>query len=233
MISIIALLIALLLPAIKKAKDVAQMSVCLSNLRQQGIAVAAYQSENNGFFPPSFTIIGFDLTFVYERLEYYDLPKVGNEPDARRNAWICPADPLEESSFSSTSWWHFNGYYHVADNDEYRTSYAYNSPEGRTTFTLDEPWGLYDITDGFPRNITAIEQPSRTLLFVEASINPCWSGWISAGDTPLELFPFHQNGLAATLSAVDGHAEVFSDLIPTHWSVAAFGLPEYWYRIDQ
>jgi prepilin-type N-terminal cleavage/methylation domain-containing protein len=37
-ITIIALLIAILLPALKKARSAAQEVVCLSNLRQQGMA---------------------------------------------------------------------------------------------------------------------------------------------------------------------------------------------------
>jgi prepilin-type N-terminal cleavage/methylation domain-containing protein/prepilin-type processing-associated H-X9-DG protein len=44
-ISIIALLIALLLPALGAARDAARSAVCLSNLRQQGIAMYTYLSE--------------------------------------------------------------------------------------------------------------------------------------------------------------------------------------------
>ncbi|MCC6681581.1 MAG: prepilin-type N-terminal cleavage/methylation domain-containing protein [Phycisphaeraceae bacterium] len=44
-ISIIALLIAILLPALSKAREVAKLSICLSNLRQVGIAILAYESD--------------------------------------------------------------------------------------------------------------------------------------------------------------------------------------------
>ncbi len=53
-ISIIAILIALLLPALAAAKRAAEGTVCLSNLRQIGLAVQFYNSDFNGFMPLQF-----------------------------------------------------------------------------------------------------------------------------------------------------------------------------------
>ena len=50
-ISIIALLIALLLPAIKQARAVARITQCQSNLHQITLAVAAYAGDNADQFP--------------------------------------------------------------------------------------------------------------------------------------------------------------------------------------
>ncbi len=50
-ISIIALLIAILLPALAAARETARTSACGSNLKQVGIAVGAYQADNNEYFP--------------------------------------------------------------------------------------------------------------------------------------------------------------------------------------
>ena len=51
-VSIIALLIALLLPALGKARDAAKRTVCLSNLRQTGTAMSAYMSSaSDGTYP--------------------------------------------------------------------------------------------------------------------------------------------------------------------------------------
>ncbi len=51
-ISIIALLIALLLPALTRARALANGVVCLANLRSQGQLTQEYMSENLGFVPP-------------------------------------------------------------------------------------------------------------------------------------------------------------------------------------
>jgi prepilin-type N-terminal cleavage/methylation domain-containing protein/prepilin-type processing-associated H-X9-DG protein len=50
-IGIIALLAALLLPTLASAKDKARKAACLSNLRQIGIAVQGYASDNYGRIP--------------------------------------------------------------------------------------------------------------------------------------------------------------------------------------
>ena len=58
-IAIIAILAALLLPALKGARDKAKQSACLSNLKQVGLALLMYAEENGGWLPLSeFTLPG-------------------------------------------------------------------------------------------------------------------------------------------------------------------------------
>jgi prepilin-type processing-associated H-X9-DG protein/prepilin-type N-terminal cleavage/methylation domain-containing protein len=51
-VAIIAVLIAILLPTLSKARAMAVTTKCLSNLRQIGIGFAQYRSEWNDFLPP-------------------------------------------------------------------------------------------------------------------------------------------------------------------------------------
>ncbi|MCC6683153.1 MAG: prepilin-type N-terminal cleavage/methylation domain-containing protein [Phycisphaeraceae bacterium] len=57
-ISIIALLISILLPALRQARQKSQLVACLSNLRQIGIAFQSYLTDSDGYF--------------YEYLQYQD-----------------------------------------------------------------------------------------------------------------------------------------------------------------
>lgn len=52
-IGIIAILIAILLPALSKAREQAQTTTCSSNLRQIAVAMIAYATDNKGKLPPA------------------------------------------------------------------------------------------------------------------------------------------------------------------------------------
>jgi prepilin-type N-terminal cleavage/methylation domain-containing protein/prepilin-type processing-associated H-X9-DG protein len=50
-IGIIALLVSILLPSLNKAREQANATKCLNNLRQIGMAFMMYANENRGYFP--------------------------------------------------------------------------------------------------------------------------------------------------------------------------------------
>ena len=52
-ISIVALLISILLPALSKARHAAQQIQCASNMRQMGIMFSLYHLDYNGYRPPN------------------------------------------------------------------------------------------------------------------------------------------------------------------------------------
>ena len=61
-IGIIGLLIAILLPALGKARDTATRIKCGSNLHQIGLALKMYANQNRGYYPPSNGQNGNELT---------------------------------------------------------------------------------------------------------------------------------------------------------------------------
>lgn len=50
-IAIIAILAAMLLPALSKAREKARQSVCINNLKQACQAVMMYVTDNDGYLP--------------------------------------------------------------------------------------------------------------------------------------------------------------------------------------
>jgi len=51
-IAIIALLASMLLPALKMAREKARQIVCISQLKQVGLAILMYTDDYDGYFPP-------------------------------------------------------------------------------------------------------------------------------------------------------------------------------------
>lgn len=61
---IIGILVSILLPSLKKARHVAKIAVCHSNLKQHGTALVAYMTSGNGRFP-------IDTSLNDQQMYYY------------------------------------------------------------------------------------------------------------------------------------------------------------------
>ena len=103
-IAIIAILAALLLPALAKAKQKAQATVCLNNLKQWGLATMLYTIDNNDFLPrdgtPNPSDTATNSGWYIQLPQQLGLPRY-HDQEWRTNAdasltksiWICPSNP--------------------------------------------------------------------------------------------------------------------------------------------
>ncbi len=57
-VAIIAILAGLLLPALGKAREKAKAAMCIGNLKNIGIGLAVYQTDNDDFVVPSYNMTG-------------------------------------------------------------------------------------------------------------------------------------------------------------------------------
>jgi len=98
-IGIIAMLIAILLPALNRAKEAANRVVCGSNLRQLGLVFRNYQSDNKGFLPcaghdPGCLSPNRAWIFWWEKDQYTGaLITPYLTKNAAKKLLICPSDP--------------------------------------------------------------------------------------------------------------------------------------------
>ena len=101
-ISITVLLIGILLPQLSRARGAAERSVCLSNLRQVGMALVEYRYNHNGDIPEVQTLpVDPYAPTVMDALAPYSPSKV---------IWHCPSD-RELFGQVGTSYEYFVGFY--------------------------------------------------------------------------------------------------------------------------
>lgn len=99
-VSIIAVLIAVLLPALGRAREVATNVACMNHLKQLGLTATYYASDNRDYLP-----IAYDITLPAPTLSVYWYQKLGAVLGAKpapymlgdgkgpERIFVCPAVP--------------------------------------------------------------------------------------------------------------------------------------------
>ena len=221
-ITIIALLIALLLPTVKRARENARTVICMSNERQIYPGLHAYAVDNEEIVSPSYRYGG--RTWPWYMKEY--LPgadvdpwlgwygPVRSEPSPRRTMMHCPSEPLHGGSAER---------FRVpnAAVGDIHEDYALNGMRtGRLGYGMDNPqtYNVYNrggktnfftlvVENGGGFRQTYVGQPSDTYILVDS----CWMD-VQPGHValPSEAQGFRNRHLtesAANLCFFDGHGE--------------------------
>jgi prepilin-type N-terminal cleavage/methylation domain-containing protein/prepilin-type processing-associated H-X9-DG protein len=198
-ISIIALLVGILLPALGAARETAIKASCLSNLRQLTIGFVNYTTDNDGFFPITDTPAdGYTPAVAYYEVrparvqsyfgENYD--KNDYEGQMKPDIYFCPAYPRTGG---------FPGYVLPQES----RSYGYNNYLADDNNYLDNIGGNY--SNLVPTRASDIRRPSRLIALYDGPYaRGFWMHYYV-----LDITPNHLGDEAANVSFADGHVETF------------------------
>ena len=159
-IAIIAILAAMLLPALAKARDKARNITCVNQMKQMGVSNAVYSSDFNDFFVPG------NLTQMgrfYERLADYgcDWNPDYRTQKVRKGTFACPNETHNFGTSTSSSPLEF-----------YHTHYAVNA-----YLCGHEGWTA---PMGTPHTIGQVSNPSEAAFIAESGrLTECCLEWIS------------------------------------------------------
>jgi prepilin-type N-terminal cleavage/methylation domain-containing protein/prepilin-type processing-associated H-X9-DG protein len=90
-IAIISILASMLLPSLQKAREKARQGVCMSNLKQIGLAVTMYTQDNNGWLPASNGSTSSNPIMWRQEIVPYLNPNWAGDWNLAREFFICPS----------------------------------------------------------------------------------------------------------------------------------------------
>ena len=160
-IAIIALLIAILLPALSRAHQSAQGIVCTSNQRQLLTAWIIYADDHRGFAMPHLSTAGTDRNYWYGREDIINrtldhskgtLADYLNAPTGDRSVFECPNQPM-------------GSYTTQGSTRSFTSTYGYNA-YGLSPNTT----GYYELYNQRTVRTSDIEHPSAQLVFADSLI---------------------------------------------------------------
>jgi prepilin-type processing-associated H-X9-DG protein len=214
-ICILSVLAALLMPALKSARESVRLTYCVSNLRQLTISAFQYADDNNGFLPLSFDVSRPNWYSTWASMVRHYLARVngGAISDYPLNDYTLNPNGIPYDFRNLTSNDNINNrvspifnnpFFCPATRGPFGTPFGVTISGSYTDYALNSNLAGYNAPGYYvvsPTPLAALKNPAQTLLFCDNSRYYIFSNvWPSQS-------PRHCGGTRCNMSAADGHVE--------------------------
>jgi prepilin-type processing-associated H-X9-DG protein len=230
-IAIIAVLIALLIPAVQSAREAARRLACINNLKQIGLAMHNYETTNGGF-PPSMCAAGFGNTVTWTSgwsalsrvLPYAEGGGLFNAsnlaiwkedpPNATAisqtvRMFICPSEVRPQVSTHDYGTAGVTNY--AVSQGDWFVWGGFNGPQNRQAFGMNRSRRLAEFADGMSQTLIAAEvkayQAASNCRFMQLPSIRVPNHIPSPYADPIAVAPEYDNGLCVTENQFEFHTE--------------------------
>ena len=228
-ISVIALLIAIAIPAFAKVRSQAHRLVCQTNLRQWGMTLNLYIMENEGRFPADATTAGLDLLLRSGLPGSNDPSQMGGLTHHfdTQGIVLCPSAEKPGTRLPYTK------PYHASDGSILEISGSYGGTFNAWTITKPTPvtYGSYGFNRWLSRGFSRYPWNSTHLRALDKRYEipvllDCARSWAQPSDA---VGPPSREGQGTPLGpyCMNRHRAHVNGLF-LDWSVRRVGLKELW-----
>lgn len=194
-IAIIAILAALLLPSLKKAKEKADEIKCANNMRQQYVGLASYSTDFSAWLPAT----RVDLAAGH----YYFWGNYISDNYLKQPALFrCGSHP---ELLNKVSFWSGGAWGSGSRQDAYNT-YGYN-----VRISDNYTTGSWNIALGQPYQLSRLNKPSITMIVSESKFNATstenWYVYNAGGSDQFSMGFYHNGVKGINALYVDGHRQ--------------------------
>ena len=209
-IAIIAILAAILLPALNSARDRGRTASCVSNMKQLESSAAMYVDQNNGFMAPKkYKASNANGHFTYILIK----GKYASASSFTCTVGITRSEESAEGRTRVAEWKTADSAKTLAKAETNPYAFPTYGLNSIIAFSDGEEYGILDPSTNSYKAVHKTTQPgkfknpSAKVFFAEGYYTDKWPVYLgNYSVSSYNLMPLHNNGKSSTIGYMDGHA---------------------------